>query len=76
MANSVANGMRHQGNSIGEAGLAVPSRACKGLHGSPIVVQSRLIDGGATTLRLIECGATAFRLSNILCRFSEQMFSH
>ena len=24
MANSVANGMRHQGNSIGEAGFAVP----------------------------------------------------
>lgn len=29
MANSVANGMRHQGNSIGEAGFAAPSRACK-----------------------------------------------
>ena len=76
MANSVANGMRHQGNSIGETGFAAPSRACKGLHGSPIAVQLRLVDGGATTLRLIESGATAFRPSNILCRFSEQMFSH
>lgn len=66
MANSVANGMRHQGNSIGETGFAAPSRAYKGSHGSPIAVQLRLVGGGATTLRL----------SNILCRFSEQMFSH
>ena len=58
--------MRHQGNSIGETGFAAPSRACKGLHGSPIAVQLRLVGGGAT----------AFRPSNILCRFSEQMFSH
>ena len=68
--------MRHQGNSIGETGFAAPSRACKGLHGSSIVVQLHLIDGVATALRLIESGATGFRPSNILCRFSEQMFSH
>lgn len=87
MANSVANGMRHQGNSIGEAGLAVPSRACKAWGARrgwcgyipSKVVRLRPIEGGATaSVRRTSCAVLANRcfLIDGLARAAIQSFGY
>lgn len=56
MANSVANGMRHQGNSIGEAGFAVPHVPAR---------LGRLAEGGAATSRLRWCSCISSRVAQL-----------